>query len=63
MLKLTPPKINRIERTSATQDISIRPTANQYPPGAPPSNNIRNNLPTMETGSTCRRNPRIATVR
>jgi hypothetical protein len=50
-------------RFASIKNVSVGPSFMQSPEKAPPSDFRRSHLTTMELGSTCRRNPRISTVR
>ncbi len=56
-------KINRQQRYAAIKNVDPKPSFMQKPLPPTSSTEIRTRLPTMETASTCRRNPRISTVR
>ena len=62
-MKKMPIKINRLAPRTSVQQVALpQNSALHYAPQAPQSQVVRKRLPNMESGSTCRFNPRIVRV-
>ena len=63
MIKFRKVKLNIQDRFAAIRDFAPRPSPLQSSPPPQASPLFRAQLTSMEKGSTCRKNPRISTVR